>query len=128
MKFPIAYYLLLLYLTVMLRPLLPVMGDAWGHTFNETIHIATVHAKYGANHVQSVLADNAAQHANNDKNQPAGKPVPASPWHVAAKTSTDNLPTPTIIKHHAVFQVETPTGFTSATTPPPKNGCRYFLA
>jgi hypothetical protein len=40
----------------MLRPLIPLVKDAWDHAFSETIHIATVHAKYGANHLEKELA------------------------------------------------------------------------
>ena len=82
MKFPIAYYLLLLYLTVMLKPLMPVISDAWDHTFAESIHIATVHAKYGANHLQSVLADNASENNANSKNQNTVKSSEVVPAHL----------------------------------------------
>ncbi len=57
MKSPAAYYLMLLYITVMLKPLIPIISDAWSHEFNETEHISLIHAKYGSHHLQKELAD-----------------------------------------------------------------------
>ncbi len=104
----------------MLRPLLPIVSDAWGHTFNEAIHIATVHAKYGANHLQSVMADNAAQHATGDKNQTTSKPAPAAPWHIPAKAATYSITQPTNKNRYTVLKCERIPGFISITAPPPK--------
>ena len=56
MRFPLAYYLLLVYLTVIFKPLLPIVSDAYAHIFEEAIHLATVHAKYGNNHLNKDLA------------------------------------------------------------------------
>ena len=47
---------MLLYCTVMLKPLLPLINDAWSHSFAEASHIMTVHAKYGSNHLSKELA------------------------------------------------------------------------
>lgn len=65
MKFTTAYYLTLLYLSVLLNPLIPVISDALSHTFADAIHIATVHAKYGNNHLEVELANEAADDGNN---------------------------------------------------------------
>ena len=67
MKFAVAYYLLLIYLTVILQPLIPIAEDALFHCFAEAYHVATVHAKYGNNHVEIALANDAND--NNSKNQ-----------------------------------------------------------
>lgn len=67
MKFAIAYYLLLIYLTVMLQPLIPIAEDALSHCFAEAYHVATIHAKYGNNHVEIALANDAKD--DNSKNQ-----------------------------------------------------------
>ena len=56
MRVPIAYYLMLLYCTVMFKPLIPIVKDTISHTFAEAIHIATVHAIYGANHLQKEIS------------------------------------------------------------------------
>lgn len=57
MKSPAAYYLLLLYVSVMFKPLIPILDDAWSHAFSGIEHISLVHAKYGSNHVQKNIAD-----------------------------------------------------------------------
>ena len=61
MRSSIAYYFMLLYLTVMLKPLAPFIIDTLEHTFAETEHIATVHAIYGEHHVENLSADIAAE-------------------------------------------------------------------
>ncbi len=65
MRIPIAYYLMLLYVTVMLKPLIPIVSDALSHTFSEAIHIATVHAIYGSNHLEKELSDTSPDNASN---------------------------------------------------------------
>lgn len=64
LKSPVAYYLLLLYITVMLNPLIPLVSDALAHAFNETIHIATVHAVYGEHHAANAVANAASDNDN----------------------------------------------------------------
>ncbi len=59
---------MLLYVTVMLKPLIPIVSDALSHTFSEAIHIATVHSIYGSNHLEKELAASSTNNANN-KNQ-----------------------------------------------------------
>ena len=56
---------MLLYVTVMLKPLIPIVSDALSHTFSEAIHIATVHAIYGSNHLGKELAGTASDDVNN---------------------------------------------------------------
>lgn len=71
--FSTAYYLLLLYLAVMFRPLLPLIGDAYAHAFDESMHISTVHAKYGSNHLEKSLAKESASdnRGENQQNTPS---------------------------------------------------------
>ncbi len=73
---------MLLYVSVMFKPLIPIISDALSHTFAEAIHIATVHAKYGNNHLEKELADTNAD----NKDQNTAKSEEAFPVHV----STDN--------------------------------------
>ncbi len=72
MKFAVAYYLILIYSTVILKPLIPVGEDAVMHCFAEAYHIATVHAIEGSDHVEKEMA---ASGANDDasKNQKTDK-------------------------------------------------------
>jgi hypothetical protein len=108
MKFAIAYYLLLIYATVILKPLIPVAEDAIMHCFAEAYHIATVHAIEGKDHVEKEMA---ASGANDDssKNQKADKaeqtihetaivytliplhPCPLIPGYALLKESLSNI-------------------------------------
>lgn len=59
---------MLLYVTVMFKPLIPIISDALSHTFSETIHIETVHAILGSNHLEKELAASGTDNASG-KNQ-----------------------------------------------------------
>lgn len=74
MKFAAAYYLFLIYATVILKPLIPVAEDALGHCFAEAYHVATVHAIEGNDHVEKEMA---ASGSNDDslKNQKAEQTI-----------------------------------------------------
>lgn len=63
MKFTLAYYLLLIYATVILNPVIPIVKDGLSHCFAQAYHIATVHAIYGDNHIEKQMAG-----ANDDSN------------------------------------------------------------
>lgn len=45
-----------------------MISDAYNHAFSESIHLSTIHAKYGSNHLESTLAKAGADNDNN-KNQ-----------------------------------------------------------
>ena len=82
MRVPIAYYLMLLYVTVMFKPLVPIVSDALSHTFSEAIHIATVHAIYGSNHLEKELSNTSSDNANN-KHQNSVNTEDPVPLHVS---------------------------------------------
>ncbi|HEX8462493.1 MAG TPA: hypothetical protein VF623_13730, partial [Segetibacter sp.] len=81
MKFSISYYLLLLYLTVLFKPLMPVVCDVWSHEFNGLEHIFNVHAKYGTNHVEKELAESSAND-NSNKSQKILKSQDTVAFHI----------------------------------------------
>ncbi|MEO7209434.1 MAG: hypothetical protein ABIY35_00700 [Chitinophagaceae bacterium] len=68
MKFTLAYYLILLYSTVILNPVIPIVSDILSHTFAEAYHISVVHAKYGANHLQQELTNTTNENGQHKKN------------------------------------------------------------
>lgn len=90
MKSPAAYYLLLLYMAVMLKPLLPVVSDFWSHEFNGLEHISLVHAKYGNQHLQKELADSSAGNESN-KNQNTVKFEDQVSFHIAQQVVKYNF-------------------------------------
>ncbi len=59
---------MLLYITVMFKPLIPITSDAWDHQFNEIEHISIVHAKYGSHHLQKEVADTEKDNHQKDQN------------------------------------------------------------
>lgn len=81
MKQNIAYYLLLLYLTVLFRPLAPVIGDSAAHFFAAAYHEAMVHARFGAHHVDKEVADGAAENSNTKQLAPARTDEPGLSYH-----------------------------------------------
>lgn len=83
MRFTIAYYLLLLYLTVMLKPLVPLIQDAISHSFNYAEHIASVHEKYGNNHLQKDVSDKNSGE-NTGKTANSISPENPVPVHISA--------------------------------------------
>lgn len=81
MRFTIAYYLMLLYITVVIKPIVPFVQDAWGHEFNEIEHISLIHAKYGSNHLERELAG-ADTDSGKTKNQSALRTEDQVPFHI----------------------------------------------
>ena len=99
MKFTIAYYLLLLYVSVMLKPVIPIISDALSHTFSAAEHIATVHKKYGNNHLQKSMQDSGSEN-DTDKNQNTTKSQEPIPVHVSAKEYSNYFLNCIILNHH----------------------------
>jgi hypothetical protein len=56
-RFTNAYFLFLIYTTAMFGQLIPIIKDVLSHTFAEAIHIATVHTRYGNNHLSKEIED-----------------------------------------------------------------------
>ena len=81
MRVPIAYYLVLLYATVMFKPLIPIVNDTLSHIFSEAIHIATVHAIYGSNHLEKELSK---EEKDSNKNQSTINSAETSFAHIIA--------------------------------------------
>ncbi len=76
MKYAAAYYLFLLYCTVLLRCAIPVACDALSHVFNEEKHLATVHAVYGNNHLEKEVAANETDNNKTATTVKYEEPVP----------------------------------------------------
>lgn len=90
MKNVTAYYLMLLYLTVMFNPLMPIVADALAHTFAEAIHEATVHARYGEHHLSAEIAATGADN-DNTKHQNSLKAEDPVPVHLASVEPSFNI-------------------------------------
>lgn len=81
LKYTTAYYLLLLYMTVIVKPVLPILSDWYQHEFNKVEHLVCVHSIYGSEHLQHEIADiNSNDH--HGKNQSTLKIQDQVPFHV----------------------------------------------
>ncbi|MEP6584561.1 MAG: hypothetical protein ABJA90_09855 [Ginsengibacter sp.] len=120
MRYTIAYYLMLLYVTVMLKPLIPIIADAFSHTFSETIHVETIHAKYGINHLEKELAASGNDSSNN-KNQNAITSEEQVLIHLASEEMRYKFDLDNIITDYPFCKAFTLSSvFISKTGPPPK--------
>lgn len=111
---------MLLYVTVMFKPLIPIVSDALSHTFSEAIHIQTVHALYGSNHLEKELSNTASDNANN-KSQKSINTEDQVNVHVSANEclynfSVDRTDNP--FSFLKLFKLKA--GFILKQSPPPK--------
>ncbi len=119
MRAAIAYYMMILYCTVMFKPLIPIVKDKIAHTFAEAIHIATVHAVYGTNHLQKEV-DQTSSDSANGKHQSSNTEDQVQ-VHVSANECKIDLKN--VITFQNYFRQNHPgilTGFISKHSPPPK--------
>ncbi|MEP6846520.1 MAG: hypothetical protein ABI861_10970 [Panacibacter sp.] len=120
MRFSTAYYLFLLYLTVVLQPLVPIICDAVAHTFEDAVHVATVHAKYGDNHREVELANTSSDNDNN-KNHNAVKADEQIPVHFGEDEYTFDYTMNNILtKYFPANLFDLSIGFIAKHSPPPK--------
>jgi hypothetical protein len=66
----------------MLKPLIPLVSDATAHALNEAIHISTVHARYGSNHLEVELA-NETSPSENGKTESSVRSEDPFPLHTS---------------------------------------------
>ena len=123
MRFPIAYYLLLIYITVMFRPLVPIVSDVVSHTFSEAIHIATVHAIYGTNHLEKELSNTTSDNTDN-KHQSNINPEDLVPVHVSTNVCMFEFCCNKETTGYSSLRLNRVIpGFISRNYPPPKFSC-----
>ncbi len=65
MKSDIAYYLLILYVLAICKPLMPLVHDVLAHNFWKAQHIATVHNHNGEHHAEEEIAKEMEDEHNN---------------------------------------------------------------
>jgi len=122
MRATIAYYMLILYVTVMFKPLIPIAQDFLSHTFSEAIHIATVHAIYGSNHLQKELSESNSDNENTKHSNSTGEDQVTV--HVTCDVYGYYFDNIIIGKAYSSFnQRNLIPGFLSKHSPPPKFSC-----
>ena len=104
----------------MLKPLIPIIGDAWSHEFNETEHISLIHAKYGSHHLQKEVADSGSDNSKG-KNQNILKSDKEGSFHVAREVYENNfLLSKNVILYRVFKHAKLPFVLISNLAPPPK--------
>ena len=120
MRAAIAYYMMILYFTVMFKPLIPIVKDTISHTFAEAIHIATVHAIYGSNHLQKEIAESDGGNTNN-KHQNNTNGEEQVQIHIVVKSCIYNfLPLATVKNYFYYKYCNLLAGYIIKFSPPPK--------
>lgn len=120
LKFTISYYLLLLYAVVVIKPMIPFVGDRLEHEFNYMEHIATVHAMYGANHMEKEMAADAKDNARQSGSQKTEEPVPV---HVTGEEYRHEPFAPDIKISFACFQISNIKDILHPVAAPPPKCC-----
>ncbi len=83
MKQTVAYFLLVVYIIALCKPVLPLLQDGLAHLFWKAQHIGTVHHHHGHHHAEKTVA---ATHENKTDSTPANaKSSPPVSAHLAAK-------------------------------------------
>jgi hypothetical protein len=119
MRGTIAYYFVLIYITVMFRPLIPVIKDTFSHAFSEAIHMATVHAVYGSNHLQKEL-DNTTDNSNGKHHAGSGFEEQV-PVHVSANEYVHYIKRDQRSRAYSCLELyKLKAGFIIKFSPPPK--------
>ena len=120
MKFTTAYYLMLLYSSVMLSPVIPLIKDVVSHSFAEAYHMSVIHARFGAHHAEDEMANSGAEN-DAGKNQTTTKSEQQVPVHLVPLAYTINI-TSTLIKvTNPNFKTyNLPSVFISRFIPPPR--------
>ena len=110
---------MLLYVTVMVHPLVPILCDAWCHSFSEINHIATIHAKYGTHHLEISLSKTSEK--NNEKS--TSKIDSSDSQHIFIKVEKTALFQKVACTFPSIDLEKIIPIFIGLNTPPPKIYC-----
>ena len=119
MKTTVAYYLLLIYITAVCKPVLPLVNDLLAHTFWKTEHIITVHRENGKDHLHHELKKVSDQN-NEDANSPAPKSAESVSVHILLQNNYDFSYSATSEHKHLTSSYSLLSTFLELNTPPPK--------
>ena len=102
---------------VMFKPVVLLIQDTLSHEFCEAIHIATVHAIYGNNHLQKDIAD-----SNNDTSKHHNRVITEeAQLHVSSHETTFQVAVKKIEKDYPYSNTcRVKNGFILKFSPPPK--------
>lgn len=111
---------MLLYITVMVKPLIPIVNDWWQHEFNEVEHMSHAHAVYGSHHLQHEIADTGS-HNDHCNNQNILKSDDQVPFHIWVTEYKNDLNITSFDKQFKVINyLKLSSVFIAPQGPPPK--------
>lgn len=96
--------LLLSYLVILVKPILPHVSDFLAHAFWKYEHIATVHQENGTSHVHYEL-EKAAEKDQSDNPIPILKADAFDTPHVMLQQAYDFSLQAVVLNHHSIFSV-----------------------
>ncbi len=119
MRKTIAYYLLLIYISAIISPAMPLLTDVVAHNFNQAVHISTVHMVYGKNHVDNEIAEEASKSkkSNNESNLKSLETIAVHLLQNGIQISFENISYKSISPRFLVNKL--PFWFPVQTVPPP---------
>ena len=123
MKFPAAYYLIILYAAFVFQPLFILVQDSLSHTFAEASHLNTVHAKYGENHVELELSGKGKENQEGKNHNSQKTNEEASVHNYVDICSNALFYNTKIKKKYSVISSRLATNLLSILLPPPKFSC-----
>jgi hypothetical protein len=119
MKSTVAHYLLLIYITAMCKPVLPLVNDILAHTFWKTQHIITVHHENGKDHLHYELKKISDQN-NEDADSSAPKSAESVSVHILLQNNYDFSYSIVSQQKHLSGSYSLLSTFLELNPPPPK--------
>ena len=111
---------MLLYITVMLKPLIPIVSDWYSHEFNEIEHLTKVHAVYGSHHLQKELFETGSENSKTKTPNSLGAEDQVS-FHISPEQNKSTPAVREVTIQFATFKRNTfPSVLISRQGPPPK--------
>ncbi len=111
---------MLLYITVIVKPIFPIVSDWYEHEFNSIQHEFKVHKVYGNHHLDKEIADSNSEEEHN-KNSNSVKSEDSVPFHIILEDYKYLIYSAIINKvFTSCFLSELSSVFLSLEGPPPK--------
>ena len=120
MKKFLPYLLISLYLTIMLKPVMPYITDAVAHILNFKGHMATEHAHHGRYHVHTEVAESAKNETSETNPNALKKQGPESDQIVTSKFIVLYFPDVNF-KYFSILNKNAKSGYLNNHFPPPKS-------
>ncbi len=119
MKSPAAYYLFLLYMFALCKPVMPLVQDVIAHTFFEHQHLESVHKDGGKNHVNKEVGKLAGDESSSNSNSLKSYDDVAPHLITAFEFFPSSLK-PVVLSHYSQYNSSLSTSSLAIQLPPPR--------